>query len=286
MSNKELYPSIDDIDREAKSSGGVSTQRPIKDGTIDVDDLVAGMAHLVEEYPNWEDHLPQEAAIGYHEDEDYQNEYREHVESCGFCQQLIDTFNPPDRALGDFLAEVVEAATPSSDDTKEQEESANMTVEIGKLVSRLFGPDKQFDPLPVPAAAFGYDTLIRPRVLEILERAEHSKDPIDRFGVAEVYLKYHRPGFAYKALGEGLRMCGIDELIVGRISEAPKVIHFGSEFLMEIAKELESTADETPNLLRKVELNAQAGKHCNALKSIYDIVDGQGTNSRAASSDN
>ena len=81
-------------------------------------------------------------------------------------------------------------------------------------------------------------------------------------------------------------MCGMEESIVGRIIDAPTMSYFGSETLLKVAKEMEATSDKQSELIRKVELSAQAGMHSIALKSIYDIVESQDTTGQFASSKN
>ena len=151
MSKKKLYESTDEFDRGAKASGSFSLEHPIEDGTIDEDNLVAGMAHLADENPNWEDHIPQEAAIAYNQDEDYQKEYEEHVESCDFCQLLIETFDPPEIAMANILDEVRTAATMSSSGKLEQEKSSGVTAVIGTHLDPTLAEGSQLDPLPIAA---------------------------------------------------------------------------------------------------------------------------------------
>lgn len=56
--------------------------------------MLEDMAALVEEAGDWREHVPYDAALNYHESDDVRSMWREHVDSCSYCQRMIDTLHP------------------------------------------------------------------------------------------------------------------------------------------------------------------------------------------------
>ena len=62
---------------------------------IDTDEFLAGVSKLAEEAGDWRDHLPYEAFRYFNQREDIRAQFGEHVESCKYCQELIEVIGVP-----------------------------------------------------------------------------------------------------------------------------------------------------------------------------------------------
>lgn len=64
------------------------------------EEFVRYVLELGEQAGDWRDHIAYEDALVYEKDEATRAHYREHVDACAFCQELIDTLLPEDPAIG------------------------------------------------------------------------------------------------------------------------------------------------------------------------------------------
>ena len=62
---------------------------------IDKDEFLAGVAKLAEEAGDWRDHLPYEAFRYFNQRDDIRAQFGSHVDSCKYCQELIEVFGLP-----------------------------------------------------------------------------------------------------------------------------------------------------------------------------------------------
>lgn len=269
MSNSSHPSSDDDYFRAQvrKAADPGATAR----SDIDVDELVAAMAELATQYPDWREHIAYDVAVDFKGNEELQAQYGAHLDSCELCQGLVETFDPPQNLLDEILTEV--RRQPAGDFPVEQDKDSFAAVHeaIEALVRRLFGPGRRFEPVPVPLAK-GFGGVLQPALLATLDSAEQSKDPLDRFGVAELYLKYYRPELAYRALGQGLEMCGLEHATAERIMNAASLGEVGPGYLLGIAQELREPASGQDDPLVAVEMNAKLGDHFAAIHQIEMIV--------------
>ena len=72
----------------------------------DMELLLKEMSQLAHEAGDWRGHLPYEAAVAFHEDSRYRAQYKEHVDACTYCQQLVDTLHPSPSVLDNLLSVV------------------------------------------------------------------------------------------------------------------------------------------------------------------------------------
>ena len=73
-----------------------------------MDDLLDQMSVLADEAGDWREHLPYAAAVGFLEDEKYQQRHGDHVDSCQYCQQLINALHPGEDTIAKLLSRVAE----------------------------------------------------------------------------------------------------------------------------------------------------------------------------------
>lgn len=57
-------------------------------------EFLRGVDELAEQAGPWQAHLPYEACISYRRDKATRVHYANHVDSCTYCQELIDTLCP------------------------------------------------------------------------------------------------------------------------------------------------------------------------------------------------
>lgn len=228
------------------------------DSSLDFDGLVANMAELASLAPSWRDHVPHDVAVHFNTNEEYQQKYGPHVDSCALCQQLIESLAPRD----DVLAAIMESV-----------EKAPLHEVIDQLVRQLFGPGMHPRPLPMPAFVQSFDAPMPVRILKLLLAAEHSQDPLDQFGAVETCLRWHQPELAYGLLARGLEQCGLEHNIAVRIGNAPRFEPLGAKDLLDLAEKQQTT--ETGNPIRAVEISAQLGDHVAALRQVRRIVEVQ-----------
>jgi len=261
------------LDQVAKAADATTPAR----SSIDLDELVAGMAELAEQYPDWREHVPHDVALRFGEIKAYQEQYSEHVDACGLCQGLIQSFDPPVNLLDELLNEVKSATPDTAPAETVDDPDKKVTVAIEALVRKLLGPGQPFDHLPGLAGfATGYFTVLQPELLELLNSAEHAENPLDRFGIANLYLKYRRPELAYRAIGQGLEMCGLEHSLAVRICDAPSISDPSTEYLIGISNEFISMRPDQVDPLHAVEICAKYGDHFAAIKQIDRIVTDEG----------
>lgn len=114
MSTKKNRADLDRFFAEQVYKAASSNQADYT--SINLDELTATMGKLAEQYPDWRGHLPHDAAVNFNSNEAYQEKFGEHVDGCGFCQQLIETFDPPEAMLGEVLSAIPKTATSPADD--------------------------------------------------------------------------------------------------------------------------------------------------------------------------
>lgn len=50
----------------------------------------------------WQDHIPFEAALCFFEDDGVRKKYGEHVDSCSYCQGILNAMQPTEQAQTEF----------------------------------------------------------------------------------------------------------------------------------------------------------------------------------------
>ncbi len=73
-----------------------------------MDDLLGQMSVLADQAGDWREHIPYAAAVGFLEDEGYQQRHGAHVNNCQYCQQLIDALRPSEDMVAKLLSRVPE----------------------------------------------------------------------------------------------------------------------------------------------------------------------------------
>lgn len=63
-----------------------------------IESVLRVMDQLAEEAGDWRIHLPYEAMLDYRKDSAVQEQYADHFNACAFCQEAVDTLNPPDKS--------------------------------------------------------------------------------------------------------------------------------------------------------------------------------------------
>jgi hypothetical protein len=262
-----------------------SERLEVPDGNLDKEALLADMEALANEAGDWRDHLPYEVALDYHEKPKIQAIYKPHVDSCIYCQRLIDTLHPSDRVLRDLQSIRVRAA----------EVPISAKPACGGFGS-WFG-----NPLPMAASLFvgifaGLTGLYLIKGATLVEFAddpiglvqmERSQAPLEKFKAARIYLAAENPEIAYQRIVEGFRLAQLNSEVLRTVSSASKLSSVDSKSYDESEKELQQIqarvdllGDE--DMLRIVQLQAQLGRHEQALESLRIYLESSHTTSYVA----
>lgn len=244
-----------------------------EDNVGDDEIILADMAALAAEAGDWRDHLPYEAAVAFHEDSTIHTQFSAHVDKCTYCQKLIDTLHPSDRLLQEL--HMVRQSVTDEDEIELAPSNTNhgLTAIITGLI-RTF--TELFPPIFQPARGFsGINNKLA--LAAFIENPKHlvdlarTTDPVAKFKAAGIYLAANHPELAYKMLGTGLVLTGVDSRLAERVAVAPVLVGDASVSLSEAAfklRELETLPLNQDEQLRVIQLHAQLGQHLQAINSL------------------
>jgi hypothetical protein len=249
---------------------------------------LAEMDALAEKAEDWRDHIPYPAALNYHEDPELLAQYEPHVDSCAYCQRLIDALHPSDRLIGELqtLRRQIDAeedgeAAPrrgfASSASSFNPLPLAAAVMVGVVGTWLFLNNAStsgslYKPDDATIASF----LMDPDQLEVLEA---SNDAVSKFRAAKIYLATEHSDLAYQRIGEGFALANVGDALVQRVVAAPELPGDPKTSLEEAAREL-SALSSKPRLadeeqLRVMQLQAQLGQHSEALSSLKSLLESQ-----------
>ena len=99
--------------------------------------ILSRMEELADTAGDWAEHLPFEAALNYFVTDSPTATFEEHVDSCEYCQQLVETLGPSDavlRELHQIAAEAVSKMSAQSIGTQLKAETQSVAA-----VARMAG---------------------------------------------------------------------------------------------------------------------------------------------------
>ena len=73
--------------------------------------ILSRMEELADTSGDWAEHLPYEATLNYFVADSPVVAFKEHVDSCEYCQQLVETLNPSDAVLSELHQIAAEAVS-------------------------------------------------------------------------------------------------------------------------------------------------------------------------------
>lgn len=273
-----------DINRLADDSSKV-IQEIAESYDFNVTDALEEMSTLANESDDWRKHLPYQAAISYFDDNLVRIKFIGHVDSCNYCQALLDSLHAPNESFSAFKQKIKDDALfePVSNQT-----SANWHW-LKHPIAAAFTIIAAFIVIPITLDSFNPSLDIisnlenkseTARIInllandhQILTKLENLDDPSSKFQAARFYLAADQYNTAYKLIGEGLEQSGIDKETVDMISYAAKINTADSSRALEnaamelhdLSKKSRLSSEET---LRMSTLQARLGLHENALKNL------------------
>ncbi len=253
-------------------------------------DLLRDMNRVAEVGGDWRNHLPYQSAVSYYEDPAVRPQYQGHVDSCEYCQKLLQTLHPSDVQAKDFGAQAARerrGTQPASGWRRVPAYSLPLSIAASILLTVLAVPHLQAaGVLPSPARA--KETVVKElRVAPgTLAQLVKSPDPAARYRAAQYYFALQQPQQAYRQIGEGLQLAGLSADDAGKITVAADLP------TDQPATTISSAAQRLPNLeaaaardpadyLEVAEMQAKLGFHDEALRSIERYLKARKVDSKA-----
>ena len=107
--------------------------------------ILSRMEELADTAGDWAEHLPFEAALNYFVTDSPTAAFEEHVDSCEYCQQLVETLGPSDAVLRELHQIAAEAVSKTSaqpkgmGDRKPEAETQPVAAVAVAAVARVAG---------------------------------------------------------------------------------------------------------------------------------------------------
>ena len=100
------------------------------------DDALLVMDEIAASTGSWRGHISLEAALSFFDDGEVQSAYSDHVDSCAYCQNLLDAMHPTDQAVADFEYAAREARCNRDEAQSRQKIPKRSLVSIPGLIPR------------------------------------------------------------------------------------------------------------------------------------------------------
>lgn len=254
-------------------------------------DFLRSVEKIAEEAGDWRDHLPYDAVLAFHGDDAVREKFKDHVDSCAYCQELIDTLQPSAPLLGHLHTLVRNQVEQAS--VNEQSAQAPQQGYTESRSSNVFGIAASL--AAIAAIGLLIFSTMNTRAVGDLTAAlldqypdiislERSEKPADRFAAARIYLAATHPDIAYERIGEGLQLGGLETSLASMISTAPRLEGDSLANLQAAEIELKMLAAKQPlstdEQFRLVQLQAQLGNHRGAFTVLEQYLSEIGTDEK------
>lgn len=249
--------------------------------------LLAEMSLLLGDTDDWREHLPYEAAVNYHDELELKNAYQTHVDSCNYCQRLIDALHPSDQVLNDFQTIRInherdyQLGHSVFADLKNYffiPRAVAATILVVGLTGLLFYPTTKNQLNTAQSAAMFSSQALKMQVNspKLLADLENSDELLARLQEARIFLAAQQSEVAYQRIGIALKDTQLEAKLVEAIATAPVLPQNSSQTLGNAVVELKLLANESLlneyQQVRFITVNAQLGQHDQALTGVRNLL--------------
>jgi hypothetical protein len=246
--------------------------------------LLEEMGFLAESQEDWESHLPYSVAARYFNDVGLQEQYSPHVDSCAYCQQLLDAVNPPIEQIEQFSREAAAGEAGGNRNSGGASTSKWRYIPLAASVVlavcsvAFFGFAQKSD----EKTRLSLVNELRQNPGE-LSRLETSADPNERFRAAQWYFELQQPRLAYSQVADGLAMAGVSATDVEGVAKTAEASTASSSKSVQdavsrlAAIKQQGLSKNAAEYLEMAQLQAQLGMHRPALQSIQAYLKARDT---------
>jgi hypothetical protein len=276
MLRSELpMPGMKDIAEDPrKALKALENELGSKDGS-----LLNEMRLLMGDGGGWENHLPYIVAESYYEDEKARNAYQSHVDSCEYCKTLLQTIHPSDAKITSFAKEATaQVGDPWRRFVPAYSVPLAAVASVALTVGAVLGL-QLYNVIPFPGADTQFAVNDVRRQVSRLAELEASNNPTSRYRAAQAYFAIEQPQQAYRQIGEGLQLAGLNAIEARKITTAADLPRDGSaETLVQAAAHVANlktdAADREPTRLLELAMaQAKLGFHKQSLESINKYLE-------------
>lgn len=251
---------------------------------IEPGSLLRDMDQLAGKGDDWKNHLPYLVAESYYEDDVARAQYEGHVNSCEYCKALLQTLHPSDPQVRDF-AEQATAVLRQEEKRARRGYLPAYSVPLAAAASIVLTIAavlllQRADVTSLASERQRVVNELRLHPSKLVE-LQTSNNPAERFHAARYYFAVEQPQLAYRQIGEGLELAGLDAIDTQRITTAADIPRDDSAAptLALAAQRLTTlkssvSADREPvQLLELAVAQAKLGFHDQSLKSLRKYLE-------------
>jgi hypothetical protein len=265
--------------------------------------LMREMQEFADEIGDWTQHIPYTLAATYYDSPRVRESYQPHVDSCAYCQRLLESLHPTDIASVEFARSAIRTQPPVPGTPKRVVSYAAVAASVlATAAASLFVVPRLQSAGLLPAPGSGSVEVVStaslsedqgttnrtPLAQELrqqpnrLSQLQASNEPSERFLAAKYYFAADKPELAYQQLGEGLHIAGlraVDAEQITAVADLPSDrsaatdITTAAQQLPRLQANTNST--DPADLLKIAKAQAQLGLHREALASIERYVQSQ-----------